>query len=268
MTITFADREAGSSAAGDLIETDVPPDVLSKLLRRTAEQWSRLGATDPHWSVLTDERYRANTIGENIDAFYASGRETAAYLEAFEQRAGITLPRGSCLELGCGVGRITTHLARNFEHVTAVDVSPGNLAVCRERLEHEGLANKVTCILARDISDFDALEPADVFLSFITLQHNSPPVQKEILSRIVSKIKTGCLFQVVTNWRGYRFCTSDYLALGDLEMEMHALPQHVIIDLLAASDFRLREIVSDHWFNEYGSNTFFAAKNVALIESA
>src|ERR671936_920920 len=36
---------------------------------------------------------------------------------------------GACVEVGCGPGRMTRHLAERFDRVVAVDVSPGMLAL-------------------------------------------------------------------------------------------------------------------------------------------
>jgi SAM-dependent methyltransferase len=252
------ERLAGSTARSLPIEVDVSPDVLAKMLARIAEQWSRLGETEPHWSVLTDDAWRSDKIGQNEEHFYASGRTAADLLSIYEQRGNVSLRRGSCLELGCGVGRITVHLARQFERVTALDISPGNLAVCRERLAREGLTN-VECRLVRRIDDFDRLPQADVFFSVIALQHNCPPIQKEILSRILPNVNA-CLFQTITNWPEYTFRASDYLKFRDEVMELHSLPQHVILDLLAKAGLSVREVVSDAWVDHYGSNTFFAVR--------
>src|SRR5438094_9465912 len=41
-------------------------------------------------------------------------------------------PRGGvCVEVGCGPGRMTRHLAERFDRVIAIDVSPGMLAQAR-----------------------------------------------------------------------------------------------------------------------------------------
>jgi len=256
----LAERRLGSMAPAQPIEIDVDRATLAALLSRTAHQWGRLGETDPHWSVLTSDDFRANSIANNADSFYATGREVAGLADTFEQRNRLTLPRRSCIELGCGVGRITVHLARQFERVTAIDISPGNLAACEQRLSAEGLTN-VQCTLVRNLDDFDGLREADVFLSFIVLQHNSPPIQKEILSRVFPKIRAGCLFQALTNWPDYRFVAAEYLSYDDTVMEMHVLPQRVIFEVLAESGFQVREVMSDGWVDHYGSNTFFATRH-------
>jgi SAM-dependent methyltransferase len=41
---------------------------------------------------------------------------------------------GKCLEIGCGAGRLTMHMARDFREVVGVDVSEGMLRVAREHV--------------------------------------------------------------------------------------------------------------------------------------
>ena len=57
-----------------------------------------------------------------------------AVVEAALREAG---PRGHALELACGTGLWTRHLAASATHVTAVDASPEVIAINRERLRSD-----------------------------------------------------------------------------------------------------------------------------------
>ena len=244
------------------VESEVEPAVLAALFARTQAQWRKLGETDPHWSVLTHDSYRAGRIDAAARAeFYETGRGNADLVELMEQRTGLSLGRGVCLELGCGVGRITRHLAAKFERVIAVDISPGNLALAGEYLAEEGVTN-VDLVLMEDIAEIESLPAFDVLFSLIALQHNSPPVQDHILDRLLAKIRPGggALFQAVTNLPGYGFVAADYLAGGDEVMEIHALPQVRVSGLLRRHGLDLHEVAMDAWLDAYGSNTFFATR--------
>lgn len=61
---------------------------------------------------------------------------------------------GSVLEIGAATGRYTVGLAQQGYSVTAVDLSAGNLEVCRRSLAEAGLEKKVQLVLAdaRDLS--------------------------------------------------------------------------------------------------------------------
>lgn len=244
------------------IQYDVNPDVMERLVHRISEQWTRLGEQDPHWSVLTDDRFRADKINaESLAAFNESGRHYASIIAHFEQRTGSPASKGVCLELGCGVGRITRHLAETFESVLALDISPGNLALCRAYLAEAGLTN----VQARQIvtlSDFETLPEVDFFYSMIVLQHNSPPIQKAILDVILSKVRPGggALFQIPTDLIDYEFDAERYLASNDEIMEIHALPRQVIFELLDKHGLKIRDVAADGFIGIYGSETFYAVK--------
>src|SRR6266536_4485241 len=110
----------------DVVEVDASDAELSEMINHVTETWSHLGVSEPHWSVVTKEQFRARTIGAHEDAFYTSGRSDLLRLERAAQRCGVTLARyKDCFELGCGVGRLTVWLSELFRgRVIAADISP------------------------------------------------------------------------------------------------------------------------------------------------
>jgi ubiquinone/menaquinone biosynthesis C-methylase UbiE len=52
------------------------------------------------------------------------------------------------LELGSGMGEMTTQLARGGARVTAVDISPGSIAMARRRAELHGVADAIEFVAA------------------------------------------------------------------------------------------------------------------------
>src|SRR5690242_1351322 len=85
--------------------------------------WERLAQRDPQYFIDP-------TLGPGIDPdrFREQGR---AIVDWAVRWAG-ELPPGAALEIGCGVARDTIHLARHFEGVDAVDVSPTMIRLARE----------------------------------------------------------------------------------------------------------------------------------------
>jgi SAM-dependent methyltransferase len=67
---------------------------------------------------------------------------------------------GKILELGAATGRYTLELARRGYHLTAVDISPVELEVCRRRLSEHGLAGRAR-ILAADARDLSLVKDRD-----------------------------------------------------------------------------------------------------------
>lgn len=57
-------------------------------------------------------------------------------------------PKGKILEVGAATGRYTLALAQRGYRVTAVDLSPVELEICRENLAREGVEKQVDLIVA------------------------------------------------------------------------------------------------------------------------
>jgi len=218
------------------IESVQDAATMQRLLDHVAAGWSHYGATDPHWSVLTEDRFRKDHLEENLEAFDALGDLHVRRFLATLERNGVALSgSGHCVELGCGVGRLTRWLAPRFARVTGVDVSPGHLELARAHVSRH--ADNVGYLQLRTLDDLDTLAPIDAFYSFIVLQHNPPPIMAEILERVFARIERGGIayFQVPTYIPGYRFAVNEYLRHrdGKLDMEMHVLPQPSVFEIAA-----------------------------------
>jgi SAM-dependent methyltransferase len=245
------------------IEVEIAIADLEALFDRIANQWSTLGETDAHWSVLTNDKYRALAFPAHAEEFYLSGRHTVSLVDVFARRNNAALDLSHVLELGCGTGRTTTALAETFAKVTAVDVSAGHLNLCREALEKAGRsdADFVRLESAADARDFPA---CSFFFSVIVLQHNPPPLAHWLLDQALSKVVPGgaALFQVPTHFPEYSFRIADYLASPmPPTFEMHCLPMHCVFRLLQKHGFTPLEVVMDTWTGLPGSHTFFAVKS-------
>lgn len=240
----------------------VPQDLLDQMIERVRVQWTKLGEADPYWSVLSSPEFRAVHLNqERILELRNSGRREARLLTEAEARTGHPLPNGVCVELGCGVGRITRYLAERFEKVIALDISPGNLRLCAEYVAEEGLTNVETRLVS-NFDDFANVPECDALFSVIVLQHNPPPVQRFILESLLSRIRPGggALFQVATHMYGYAFDAEAFLADAHPEIEMHALPMPDVLELIGASGLSLLEATPDPFTGQLGSYTFFAKR--------
>lgn len=254
-------RQSYWSLPGE-IEHEVSNEAMGRLVDRIRAQWTLLGETEPHWSVLTNDEFKSDQLTEAaVDAFYKSGEDSARIIDLFEQRTGVKARHGVCLELGCGVGRITEHLAKRFDQVIGVDISPGNLKLCNERMAAVEAQN-VTTRSVSGIEDFDALPEFDFFYSVIVLQHNSPPIQKAILRTLLGKVRPGggALFQIPTEMSGYAFAVEPYLASPSPNMEVHGLPKAVVLDEIRRAGLNIVDLMPDSWTDIFGSYTFYAVK--------
>ena len=244
------------------IEHQVSDAVLAEMLERVRHQWTRLGENDPHWSVVSNPKFRRERMNpELVRELRSSGQRDANLIARFESRTGHSLPRGVCVELGCGVGRITRHLADRFEKVIALDISPGNLQLCADYMAEEGITNVETRLIS-SFDDFRDVPEYDVLFSLIVLQHNPPPVQRFILQSLFSKMRSGggAVFQIPTFIPGYTFSAQEYLSQPDVEIEMHGLPTAVVLDELRSSRLTVLDFAPDPFTGWLGSYTFFATR--------
>ncbi|MGA8169377.1 MAG: class I SAM-dependent methyltransferase [Methylocystis sp.] len=241
------------------IDVDVSAARLEALFARVQAQWGALGQSDPFWSVLTHDEFRAGHLTEEgLAAFYESGVEHAGLIDLISARANTPIPRGVCVDFGCGVGRVAMHLAKRFDKVIAVDISEGNLRQCADMAARCGLSN-IECLLLRSPDDLLHLPDVDFVYSVIALQHNTPPIQKLLLDMLLGKIGDGggFLFQTQTFYHNDAFDIEEYLKSPVDVMDVHSLPMHEILRLIEHHGLSLREVAGDHWTGRYGSHTFF-----------
>ncbi len=247
------------------VEYDVPPATLERLIAHVETVWRGFGETEPHWSVLTNSKFKSGSIEQHKDRFFASGeRETKAF-QAAAARNGVDLSGlRSCLEIGSGVGRVTLWLARMFPEVIGCDISAPHLRLAQEAMEERGIRN-VSFRHVASVADYASLPKFDAFFSVISLQHSPPPVQRYVVEQVLSHLNPGgvAFFQIPTQRIDYRFKVEEYLANIDAHerMETHALPQRALFEVFERTGCRVVEMRDDlHSRPSKLSNTFLLRK--------
>ena len=165
----------------------------------TDKAWRKWGRDDPYFGVLADQRFARERIADSRTAFFATGDDYVdGLLRSFEHHFG-ALPRGRALDHGCGVGRLTLPLARAFDTVVALDVSPDMLAEAVTNAADGGVAN------IRFAAADDALGAADGRFDFVNshlvLQH--VPVRRgmTIIDALVDRVAPGGGFHISVSHR-------------------------------------------------------------------
>ena len=135
-------------------------------------EWKSWGKRDPLFGVASTkgkERGGANPWSD--EEFFAAGRRDWVGLLPYWQRYGIDL--ASCLEIGCGAGRMTIHLAEMFQRVHAVDVSEDMLAYARERVSGSNVTFELVNGIALPLADasVSAAFSTHVFQHFDSADH-------------------------------------------------------------------------------------------------
>jgi SAM-dependent methyltransferase len=249
------------------IDDELSQADLDRLFEHVQNTWQYLGETEPYYSVLTADRFERSRIDASIGEFHESGRRNVEMFQATLTRNGVDLGGfRSCLEFGCGVGRVTRWLADHFERVLAYDISRAHLELAESYLAGEGLSH----VDLRHVSRVDQLErlpPVDLIYSVIVLQHNPPPIIAVMIGAFVDALQPGgvAYFQVPTYRRGYGFSLRQYLRQrsGIPSMEMHVIPQHRVFEIIDEHGGRVLEVLEDNWTGARHievSNTFVVRK--------
>jgi SAM-dependent methyltransferase len=246
------------------IDTDATPAQIEASLEKIKAAWSYLGVIAPHFSVLTDSRFRPENLKESIEDFWTSGRLEAERTLRTLVRYGFNPSGKTCVEYGCGVGRITTALSRSFAHVHAYDISAAHLELAERRARELEITNvrfhECSANILRD------LEPCDAFYSRLVFQHNPPPVIAILIRQALSALRPGgiAIFQVPSYMSGYSFKLREWLAADHpLDMQLHCLPQHKIFALIAELRCTALEVREDGAIglrDRSVSNTFVVRK--------
>lgn len=249
------------------VETQVSSEVLDQMFQRIQKQWDHLGATEPYWSIVTQPQNYMAEFDQHREHFYASGNSACQTFLATLRRSGINLAQlDSCLEVGCGVGRVTNYLSGAFSKVIATDISAKHLELAKTHLEDKGVQN-VELQHWHNIDQMLQLPQVDAVMSLITLQHNPPPIIVWMLSTLLSRLRSGgvAYFQIPTYKNGYLFEVERYLASTPPDtLEMHYLPQHEVFKVFAKANCQCLEVREDGMVSDEDqmlSNIFLVQKS-------
>lgn len=233
------------------------------LLEKTRNVWEILGQNEPHWSVLTDPKFKRNSISKTISEFEKSGLDSAITVQLLLEKIGCqNFKDMSVFELGCGLGRVSIPLSSSFGKIYAVDISKYHLEYLEGKVKELGISTIETMLL-RSIEDLDNLRNVDLFYSIITLQHNPPPIQKILLEKILQKINKGgyFIFQIPTYNKNYTFKIDEYRKKIHSGMEMHCLPMQEIFSILSKVGCLPQLVLRDNYTGQtFESYTFVGTK--------
>jgi SAM-dependent methyltransferase len=247
----FFQSQLDADLAGHVNEIEVNADSenLEALFAVLARQWDSLGKQKPHYSVLSSDEYLPARLNlETLDRFYSTGSGEVSLLDRLIRKNGVEYPENVvCMELGCGVGRVTVHLAQRFPVVQAIDVSIGNLVECKAELARRNISNVKLFHLTHP-GALTNIPRFNVFFSRIVLQHNPPPVQLFIIKTVLDGLDDGglALFQTVTSGIGYKYSIAAHLAAHpETDFEMHALPMRHILNEIRSARCVLVDVIRD-----------------------
>lgn len=157
----------------------------------TDVEWEKFGKADPYFGVLSHSKFGKQELTEEVlaDFFLRGEAHVSRTLETIRNHVSKEFEPKSCLDFGCGVGRLVIPLARQFESVAGVDISESMLKEASKNCESRGLKN-----VSFHRSD-DALSEVkgrfDLIHSHIVFQHIPWKRGEVILKRLLEILNPG-----------------------------------------------------------------------------
>jgi SAM-dependent methyltransferase len=240
-------------------------------LRYLRKTWDQFGRNDPLWAILTHSGKKGNRW--DLDEFFQTGRDDIARLVAYLDRVAPWCRRGSALDFGCGIGRLTLALADHFDEVVGVDVARPMITRADEL---NPTPDRCRFVLNRSahLRRF-ADGTFDLVYSRIVLQHMQPPLVRRYLPELIRVLRPGgaLVFQLpdtlnvdpeelfraapvegrlkqrlprhwVWAWRSFKY----RIIVGPkpLRMEMFGMPRDEVEAVILAAGGRLVDVQPDH----------------------
>ena len=159
--------------------------------RDTDADWRALGTSEPYWGVISHPNYRRENLSDqHLADFYSTGGPFMAQLVRDLERVTGARPAGRALDFGCGVGRLTEPMADYAREVVGYDISPGMLALARQR------GGRATYSAELPAGPFDWIN------SFIVFQHIPPTRGMALIENLLARLAPGGAISLhVTVWR-------------------------------------------------------------------
>jgi SAM-dependent methyltransferase len=155
----------------------------------TERDWILWGKQDPYYGVLSADRFRGENIHLHRDEFFALGESEIRELVDVVARLYGATGRKVAVDFGSGVGRLTIPLARRYERVIGIDISPGMMAEAKKNCEQAGIANVDFRSSPEELAMF--AEGVDLVVSRIVLQHIPPSVGLALIDKLLSHVRPG-----------------------------------------------------------------------------
>jgi SAM-dependent methyltransferase len=145
---------------------------MSDPANESREFWDVHAKRDPLWAILSDPSKAER--GWNLRDFLETGKREVSLLMYQLRALNIDVDRTAALDFGCGVGRLSQPLARYFDVVVGVDISPEMIRLAEQINQHPTRVSYV-CNTRSDLAAL-ATNQFSFMYSNVVLQHIEPDV--------------------------------------------------------------------------------------------
>jgi len=224
-------------------------DDSTTYLRDLQAKWERLADRDPLWAVWTDPAHKGRRW--TLKAIYTIGEREITRLMRQLGKRGMAFPRGTALDFGCGVGRLTRPLARRFESVVGVDISPTMIGIARSHTVEPHVAYVVNLSSGLAVCSSGRF---DFVLSRNTLQHMAPGLIEPYVVEFLRVLSPGGLlcFQLPSTRKASGKDSEQWGPVGTAvdeddypRMDMYGIERSKVVGLLEKAGGRVVETLSD-----------------------
>jgi ubiquinone/menaquinone biosynthesis C-methylase UbiE len=232
------------------------------------KNWDDLGKEDPLWAVLTDPQKKGGKWDPK--EFFAIGEEEIKNALDAIKALGVNCQPHVALDFGCGVGRLSQALAKHFDSVHGVDISPSMIA-------HANRFNQFPGTVSYHLNSSNRLEDfsdqsIDFVYSNIALQHIEPRFSKKYLEEFMRVLRPGgiAVFQMISATFIRKIIPEKMAALvrkvrhkDNAYFGMFGVPERVIVRIIQNSKGQILDIQRTPFTKRWISMRFYVQKRIA-----
>jgi len=164
-------------------------------LEKLQRNWNKLANGDALWAILSDPTKKDNKW--KLDEFFKTGEKEISDVFQELESLGLKVKFGSCLDFGCGAGRLTQALAKFFNESIGVDISEKMIELAKVYNSRENCK-----FFVNEDENLSLFSDGyfDFIYSSITFQHIHPTYALAYLRACLRKLSIGgvMVFQITT----------------------------------------------------------------------
>ncbi len=159
------------------------------------QNWDQFGETDPLWAIMSNPGKSQNRW--EIEEFFATGKGEVSRVIRYLKSLKFDPKDKTCLDFGCGVGRVTQAFAHYFKKVYGVDIAPSMIRLAKKYAKTRKKNIKYFTNTKNNLALFSNKKFNFIYCN-IVLQHMQPRFAKEYIKEFLRIIKPGgiVLFQL------------------------------------------------------------------------